>query len=161
MHEGCDEGIDAYGIDAVLLLRLEKGYLHVGTDTDGTTVPDDVGWGKTAAAKQRDFIGKRSLALPENRRPDRLQLIGLAGEDLPIPIGSHLRLPDSREVTDGWVTSAATTVLEGRPIALALLRAGRARLGATVDVYDGGRVVTHARVVSPIFYDPAGERINA
>ena len=35
-------------LEAVLLLRLEKGYLHVGADTDGTTTPADVGWGEIA-----------------------------------------------------------------------------------------------------------------
>ena len=34
-------------------LRLEKGYLHVGVDTDGTTAPADVGWGAIAAAQVR------------------------------------------------------------------------------------------------------------
>ncbi len=162
MYEGRDLGITPYGVDAVLHLRMEKGFLHVGTDTDDTTVPDDVGWGKAAAAKSREFIGKRSLAMPETRRADRLQLVGLTGsDDHSIPIGSHLRLADSREVTDGWVTSTGRTVVDDRPVALALLRGGRARLDAVVTVYDGGRIVTRARVVNPPFYDPAGERMHA
>ncbi len=161
MHEGEAFGIAPYGIDALLHLRLEKGFLHVGTDTDATTVPHDVGWGKAAAAKTGDFVGKRSLTLPENVRPDRLQLIGLTGVDATaIPIGSHVRVPDSHEATDGWVTSASTTVMEGQPIALALLRGGRSRMDAVVSMHDGGRVVTRARVVNPPFYDPTGERMN-
>ena len=147
-------------------MRLEKGFLHVGADTDGTTVPDDVGWGKVAAAKSRDFIGKRSLALTENVRPDRLQLVGLqpvgsggaaAGA---IIVGSHLRVPDSREPTDGWVTSAGRSVHSGDPIALAMLRGGRQRIGTEVSVHDAG-TVTRARIVNPPFYDPSGARMSA
>lgn len=161
LQEGREFGIAPYGVDAVMLLRLEKGYLHVGSDTDGTTVPDDVGWGKAAAAKRRDFIGKRSLELPENRRADRLQLVGLTGHEVAIPVGSHLRLTDSREVTDGWVTSAGMSVTDGRPIALARLRSGRAHLNASVRVYDRGHTIATTRVVEPIFYDTAGECMNA
>ncbi len=159
MQEGRGFDIAPYGLDAVLRLRTEKGYLHVGTDTDGTTVPDDVGWGKVAASKTRDFIGRRSLTLAENCRPDRLQLIGLTAS-ASFPVGAHLKLAQSRDVTDGWVTSATTT-LDGQAVALAMLRAGRAHTGATVAVHDAGRVTMQAKVVSPVFYDPAGGRMNA
>jgi sarcosine oxidase subunit alpha len=152
-------GLQPFGVDALLLLRLEKGFLHVGTDTDGTTVPDDVGWGQIAARKGADFIGKRSLLLPENVRPDRFQLVGLVGDD-DIIVGSHLRMPGSCEATDGWVTSAGRAVLTGEPIALALLRAGRQHIARRVSVHDAG-TMTRAKVVNTPFIDPAGARMNA
>jgi hypothetical protein len=34
-------------------------------------------------------------------------------------------------------------------------------MGQMVSVYDDGRVVARARVVSPCFYDPSGARMNA
>lgn len=159
MEAGRPHGIQPFGLDALLLLRLEKGFLHIGTDTDGTTVPDDVGWGKVAANKRADYIGKRSLWLPEHRRADRLQLVGLKGETN-VVVGSHLRVTDPTEVTDGWVTSAGRSVMTGEPIALAMLRGGRERMGARVRVHDGGDI-TAATVVAPPFYDPTGERMNA
>lgn len=159
MDAGKPYGIQPFGLDALLLMRLEKGFLHVGTDTDGTTVPDDVGWGKVAANKQADYIGKRSLWLSEHGRADRLQLVGLKG-DSDIVIGSHLRISDSTEVTDGWVTSAGKSVTTDEPIALAMLRGGRERIGARVTVHDSG-AITQATVVALPFYDPSGERMNA
>jgi sarcosine oxidase subunit alpha len=159
LEAGKPHDLQPFGINALLLMRLEKGFLHVGTDTDGTTVPDDVGWGKAAAGKAADFIGKRSLLLPEHVRPDRLQLVGLRNDD-EIVVGSHCRFIGSSEATDGWVTSAGRGVLSGKPIALALLRGGRQRLGAEVSVHDDGQV-TRAKVVEPLFYDAAGERMNA
>ena len=161
MELGASEGVQAMGLDAMLQLRLEKGFLHVGTDTDGTTVPDDVGWGKPAAAKAVDYIGKRSLSLAEHMRTDRLQLVGLAGRDArALVVGSHLRMSGSERATDGWVTSAGTLLSSGRPIALALLSGGRQQLGKQVSVHDGSDV-THAEVVATPFYDTAAERMNA
>ncbi len=111
LEAGRSEGLQPFGMDALLLLRLEKGFLHLGSDTDGTTVPDDVDWGHVASRKTRDYIGKRSLSLSENTRADRFQLVGLKVLDS-IPgrkfiVGSHLRLDRSEEPTDGWITSAA------------------------------------------------------
>jgi sarcosine oxidase subunit alpha len=169
LEAGSAHGLEPIGLDALMLLRLEKGFLHIGTDTDGTTVPDDVGWGKVANSKTRDYIGKRSLALPEHLKSDRLQLVGLKraagsfGEHAakPFIVGSHLRLQRLSSGTDGWITSAGATMSTGEPIALAMLRGGRERLGAEVTVYDAGTPVASAQVVQPLFFDPSGERMNA
>jgi sarcosine oxidase subunit alpha len=162
LEEGHSFGIAPFGVDALLHMRMEKGFLHVGADTDGTTVPDDVGFGKPAASKQIHYIGKRSLTLPEHVRPDRMQLIGLAGVGAAaLPVGSHLRLPRSGQPTDGWVTSAGALSTDGKPVALAMLRAGRGQMNQIVTVHEGGRIVTNARVVAPLFYDPSGARMNA
>jgi sarcosine oxidase subunit alpha len=160
LEEGRRMNIEPFGVDALLHLRMEKGFLHVGADTDGTTVPDDVGFGKPAGSKSSHYIGKRSLTLPENVRADRLQLIGLRGlGSAMLPVGSHLRLPCSREPTDGWITSSGLLSTDGTPVALAMLRAGRSQLDKVVTVYDAGRPVTRACVVTPMFYDPSGTRM--
>ena len=152
-------GITAYGTEALLLLRLEKGFLHVGMDTDGTTSPDDVGWGEIAARKRSDYIGKRSLSRAENRRTDRMQLIGLEGDDELLTVGAHLRLAGTTEGSDGWVTSAAFSPTLGRRIALGVLRGGRSRLGEPVTLFDFDRT-GRARVAATPFFDPEGERLN-
>jgi len=162
LEEGRSFGIAAFGVDALLHMRMEKGFIHVGADTDGTTLPDDVGFGKPAASKQTHYIGKRSLSLPEHVRPDRLQLVGLTGGGAtPLPVGSHLRLAHSGDATDGWITSAGALSVDGTPVAMAMLRAGRSQMDQIVTVHDGGQIVTTARVVAPLFYDPTGARMNA
>jgi sarcosine oxidase subunit alpha len=173
LEVGQSFGLQPFGMDALLRMRLEKGFLHIGSDTDGTTVPDDVGWGKAAASKSRDYIGRRSLSLPENIRPDRLQLVGLepvasgragnsaSAQNPPYLVGSHLRIDNSNQPTDGWITSAGLGVLSGEPIALALLRGGRRLIGSELKVYEAGRAIARAQVVKPTFFDPAGVRINA
>jgi glycine cleavage system aminomethyltransferase T len=61
----------------------------------------------------------------------------------------------------GHVTSATFSPTLGRPIALALRAGGPARKGETVTAaapLDG--VFVNTRVVDPVFYDPAGERLH-
>jgi sarcosine oxidase, subunit alpha len=161
LKTGADFGVTPYGVETVLLLRLEKGYLHVGVDTDGTTSPADVGWGEAAARRKGDFIGKRSLARPDNQRADRLQLVGLTDADPRLLVaGAHLRLPGTQAGSDGWVTSAGHSPAIGKPIALALLRGGRTRLGEHVTLHDLD-AKGEATVVSPAFLDPEGKRLHA
>ena len=160
LSAGATAGVMPYGIETLLLLRLEKGFLHVGVDTDGTTSPADVGWGEVAARKTADFIGKRSLAREDNLRADRLQLVGLTAQDATVLLpGAHLRLAGKASGSDGWVTSAAFSPTLERPIALALLRGGHARLGETLTVHDLDRQAP-ATVVPTAFYDPEGKRIH-
>jgi sarcosine oxidase subunit alpha len=161
LSAGEDAAITPYGVEALMLLRLEKGFLHVGADTDGTTTPADVGWGGVALRKQADFIGKRSLMRADNRRADRLQLVGLLARDPQVLVpGAHLRLRGTTEGTDGWVTSAAVSPTLGKPVALAMLRGGRSRLDESVSVHDLDRQGA-ATVVATPFYDPEGARLHA
>ncbi len=146
------------GVEAWLLLRLEKGFLLVGADTDGTTAPDDVGFGHVLRRK-KDFVGKRSLSRPDNLRPDRPQLVGLEALDgRPMPPGAHLVRAGSQEGL-GFVTSAGHSPSLGRPVALALVKAGRSRLGETLDLIGEG-APARARLVERAAYDPQGERLD-
>ena len=58
------------------------------------------------------------------------------------------------------MTSACYSPSLGRAIGLGLLAGGADRLGESVRVFDQGNRV-NATVVSPLFYDPDNERINA
>ncbi len=158
-------GITAYGIEALMTLRLEKGYMHVGSDTDGETIPDDVGWGKAALNKAEDFIGKRSLMRPASRDPDRRQLVGLLAVDSHQSMrpGGHF-LPESAKrapaTTQGWITSAAFSPTLHRHVALGMLRSGRERLGQTLQVYDAGKTYA-VKIVPPCFVDRENQRLRS
>ncbi len=163
---GEEFGIEAYGTEALHVLRAEKGYIVVGDETDGTTTPIDVGLEGLVSKKKADFIGKRSLEQSFLKGPNRKQLVGLLTED-PNDV-----LPDGayavREVKDkppmamiGQVTSTYMSPTLGRSIAMALIENGRARMGETISFpLDGGKVMK-AKIVSPVFYDQDGGRINA
>jgi sarcosine oxidase subunit alpha len=163
LGRGAAFGVTPYGVEALMVMRIEKGYLHIGSDTDGTTMPQDVGFAEIMAKKKADFVGKRSTMLPVGRDPRR-EFVGLAvGEgEGPLPIGAHV--VDPTEATDtrrshGWVTSTCVSPTLGRPIALALVENGRARMGETITLTS-----THGQraavVVAPCAFDPAGERLN-
>ena len=154
---GASFGITPFGVESLMRLRTEKGYLHVGGDTDGTTVPDDVGW-TTVARRKIDFIGKRSLLLPAHRAPERLQFVGLEPLDGDSPsVGEHVRPADLSRPTIGYVTSAGFSPALGRGVALGMVQGGRERLGEELVLADCGRRV---RIVPPAAYDPTGARLH-
>jgi sarcosine oxidase subunit alpha len=163
LAQGADLGVAPIGVDALQELRTEKGFLHVGADTDGRTIPADIGMEAVVARKAEDFVGRRSLERPNARRADRLQFVGLAAEDpnAVLPIGAHI-IEDTknRSGSDGYVTSSCSSEALGRSVALGLVRAGRARIGESVQVYSEGEVWP-ARIVAPGSYDPKGERMHA
>ncbi|MBM3521594.1 MAG: sarcosine oxidase subunit alpha family protein, partial [Alphaproteobacteria bacterium] len=153
--------IAPFGIEALMTLRIEKGYVHVGSETDGMTVPDDIGMGGAIARKTSDFVGRRSLLRPEATRSDRNQLVGLMPEDrgAVLHAGAHLVPDGPRDGTEGWLTSACWSPALGHFIALGMLKRGRSRKGERVIAYDEGRE-TALRVVEPCFVDPKGARLD-
>lgn len=156
-------GAVPFGLEALMILRSEKGFIHVGADTDSSTIPDDVGFGPVARRKTDDFIGKRSLSRPDALRGEREGLVGLkAVGDRPLRVGSII-LPPGHDTAPapmaGRVTSSCFSPTLGRPIALGLIRGGSKRLGERVRLYDAGGP-REAEVVAPCFYDPDGERLH-
>jgi sarcosine oxidase subunit alpha len=156
---GEPHGLRPVGIDAWNLLRTEKGYLHVGADTDGATTPLDVGWARVLK-KKTDFIGRRSLDLAEARRADRLQLVGFEPLEplADIPIGSHAPHPSGRG-SEGYVTAAGHSPALGRTVAMGMLQGGSRRMGETVQLRTP-RGPCVAKVTAPGAYDPTGARLN-
>jgi sarcosine oxidase, subunit alpha len=152
----------AVGLEAWLRLRLEKGYLHLGSDTNGRTTPLDVGMSSIVSKRQDDFIGKRSLQLPFAGSLEREQLVGLTALDGELETGGRILAgaasPPCR--TDGYVTSACYSPSAQKWIGLALLERGFQREGEIVSVYSVGRL-TSCRVCKPVFYDPQNERLRA
>ena len=160
MSRGEDLAVTPYGVETMMVLRIEKGFLHVGTDTDGQTVPDDVGWGHITSRKHADFIGKRSLRLPHNLREDRLQLVGIEPLDTRRFLTTGAHLTNQRENdSHGYVTSSCFSPTLGRHVGLGLLKGGRQRMGEVLETVDCGRR-ERVRVVSPVFIDPEGERLR-
>jgi sarcosine oxidase subunit alpha len=162
MSAGGDR-IAPVGLEALLILRTEKGYLHVGSDTDGMTNALDVGFAGIVTKKQTDFVGKRSLLRAEDQRKDRRQFVGVEplndNEDL--QSGAHFVTPQEEgRRSQGIVTSACFSPTLKRVIGLGLLERGFERKGETVTVFDDGRTFD-VRISDPVFYDPTGENMNA
>lgn len=156
--------ITPYGVESLMLLRTEKGYLHIGADTDGTTNPLDLGWGVPISKKQDDFIGRRSLSRAQDRRTDRLQFVGLEAHNPTqvLPIGGHIvasAKPAMPHATQGYVTSACLSHCLQKSIGLGIVAGGQQRTGESVFVYANGSTVA-ATIVAPAHYDAKGARLN-
>ncbi|MGH8266984.1 MAG: glycine cleavage T C-terminal barrel domain-containing protein, partial [Steroidobacteraceae bacterium] len=157
----CEVGGELYGIEALQVMRVEKGYLHIGTDTDGTTLPADVGLARGIERKAANFVGRRSLSRPAARDPERLQVVGLTpldGRTL-LPVGAQIAPRPAPASAEGRVTSSCMSPELGHPVALAMLKGGAQRAGETVRVHYLGKSI-EARVVRPPFIDPAGARVH-
>jgi sarcosine oxidase subunit alpha len=158
-----DNRIVPLGAEALMVLRTEKGYLHVGADTDGMTNALDVGFAGIVAKKQTDFVGKRSLLRAEDQRKDRRQFVGVEPfkDNENLEPGAHfVTSQDEGRRSQGIVTSACFSPTLKRVIGLGLLERGFERKGETVTVFDNGRTFD-VRITDPVFYDPAGEKMNA
>jgi sarcosine oxidase, subunit alpha len=154
------------------VLRAEKGYVIVGQETDGTVTPDDVGLGWTIGGG--DFVGKRSVSLPDLKRPDRKQLVGLLPADPAVLLqeGAQVtaaapgdRKPASADDPNrhgdhlGHVTSSYRSATMDRGFALALIAGGRSRIGSELSVPMPGGAVKVA-VTDSVFVDPPGKKLR-
>jgi sarcosine oxidase subunit alpha len=158
---GREFGAVSYGIEALTIMRTEKGFLHVGGDTDGTTLPGDIGMDRGIARKAANFVGRRSLLRPAARDPDRMQLVGLLPRDrrTKLPVGAHVAASKPPAPTEGFVTSSHHSPVLGHPVALGMLARGQSRIGDMLRVWHLGNAI-EAEVVKTPFYDPSGERVN-
>jgi sarcosine oxidase subunit alpha len=162
MDAGAEFDITPYGTETMHVLRAEKGFVIVGQDTDGSVTPVDLGM-NWLLSKEKDFLGRRSLARPDSIRADRKQLVGLLSSD------DSTVLPEGTQLIDepgapipvpmcGHVTSSYSSACLGHPIALALVAGGRARKDETIYAALPDRPPLPVKIVSPVFHDPKGER---
>ena len=151
------------GLEGLMILRAEKGFVVVGKDTDGTTMPQDLGMTAPRDQRKDEYIGKRSLLTPAAQDKTRKQLVGLAvvnGEP-PLPTGAHvIEGAGKARRSLGYVTSSYASPTLGRPIALGLVEAGAARMGETVGIYHLG-AERRAAVAAAVALDPEGKRLHA
>ena len=158
---GQDLGICAYGVEALMIMRTEKGFIHIGADTDGTTLPGDVGLARGVDKKLANFVGRRSLTRASGLDTDRLQLVGLQPLDrrTHLPAGAHLALQAPPTLPEGLVTSSCFSPTLQQPIALAMLKRGTQRLGEQLTAWHLGKSIA-VEVVKTPFVDPSGERLH-
>jgi len=164
MAAGAEYGITPYGTEAMHVLRAEKGYIVVGQDTDASVMPHDLGM-DTLIAKEKDFLGKRSLTRTHTGADNRKQLVGLLAKDpsFVVPEGSQILNEPSRASVApiiGHVTSSYMSPTLDRSIALALVQGGRKRAGQEVVIASPSAKHISATITKPVFYDPEGTRLR-
>jgi sarcosine oxidase, subunit alpha len=163
MAAGQGDGITPYGTEALHVMRAEKGFIMIGDETDGTVIPQDLGLDWAISKKKADYLGKRGQERSHFHKADRWRLVGLETLDGSVlPDGAYAVLDgvnaNGQKMTEGRVTSTYYSPTLKRGIAMGLVARGPERMGETLRFtkLDGGTVA--ARIVSPVFYDPKGER---
>ena len=162
MEAGGPLGIEPVGSEASHVLRVEKGFLSLGHEVDGTVDAHDLGMSWIMSKKKRDFVGKRSVELRRRGNAIRRELVGLlpANPNDQIPEGAPLTPGGERRPTEGLVTACVWSVVLDRWVALALLENGKSRHGETVHVRLKNATIA-ADVMEPVFHDPAGLRMRS
>jgi sarcosine oxidase subunit alpha len=156
MEAGRAHGLRPFGVEAQRVLRLEKGHVIVGQDTDGLTTPYDIGADWALKMDKPYFVGQRSLQAIA-RLPARQRLVGfqLAAAATSRPKECHLVVAGGKIA--GRITSVAYSPTLGRVIGLALVEPALAGASAITLRIENAREL-HAEVVPPSFYDAAGAR---
>jgi len=154
----------AYGTESMHVMRAEKGFVIVGQETDGTVTLADLGLDWAIGKTKKDFVGKRSLVRPDMLAANRKQLVGLLTDDPAIVLEEGAQVTESAKPPTGTpalghVTSSYASATLGRSIALALVAAGRSRIGTKLNV-PMRRGAIPVTVTVPLFYDKAAARVN-
>ncbi len=163
---GKEFDLTPYGTETMHVLRAEKGFIIIGQDTDGSVTPQDLGMGWAVSLnKSFSFVGKRGMHRQDCVRENRKQLVGLKPLDARdvLPEGTQLLFERNQPIPMdmvGHVTSSYYSATLGYGFAMAMVKGGLGRMGQTVyaPLADGRYIA--AEIVSPVFYDPKGERQN-
>ena len=155
-------GIRNYGVEAQNVLRMEKGHVILGQESEQRTNLLDLGlgflWdrGKTEAKT----VGAVALRQAEND-PGRLTLVGIEMDDPDRPAKDGSVIVDDR--VRGYVCTMRKSFTLDRAVGMALVESPLSGVGNRLQIFEDGcnGETRGARVVRMPFYDPDGERMKA
>jgi sarcosine oxidase subunit alpha len=154
MRSGSGHEVAPFGVEAQRVLRLEKGHIIIGQDSDGLTNPIEAGFGWAVKQDKPFFIGQRSLKVLQSK-PLARKLIGF---EFPVdyrgPLPKECQLVFDKEEIAGWVTSISYSPALGRVVGLGYVKPEQAELGSMITIRTDGGSFANARIVRTPFYDP-------
>jgi sarcosine oxidase subunit alpha len=160
---GREFGIRNFGLEAQNALRLEKGHIIMGSESEQRTTLHDLGLGFLWHRHKPEgkTVGDAALRHTE-KQPGRLKLVGFKMEN-----DSAAAPKDGSPIVDrrirGYVCTARYSVALKEPVGLALVEDELAVEGGRLAIYEDGckgRLI-YAKVVKKPFYDPEGERLRS
>ncbi len=164
MAAGKEFAITPYGLEALSVMRIEKGHV-AGNELNGTTTARDLGLAKMMSAK-KDYIGRALAQRPGLLAPDRWDLVGIKPVDplARIRAGAHIIASGQSptiETDRGYLTSVAYSPTLERWIGLGLLSAGRKAIGTSMRAVDLLRNSDfEIEICDPVFVDKDGARLH-
>jgi sarcosine oxidase subunit alpha len=163
LKSGASLGIKPYGLEALASLRIEKGHV-AGGELDHRNTLDDLGLSKMAS-KDKPFVGRELRQRPLLQAPERWSLIGIECLEADKKLrGGSILFAASDELKGhgrGYITSVTWSTELEKFIALGLYRGGLKHTGEEIIcAFPLKNEQVRARVVSPMFIDPNGERLR-
>ena len=157
MEAGKASDIKPFGVEAQRILRLEKGHIIIGQDTDAMTTPDEIDMTWAIGKKKPFFVGRRSIEL-RRRQPVARKLVGFTLEDpgAATPGESNLVVRDG--VMTGFVTSVVRSPNLGKVIGMAYAAPDQSEPGSVIHIRLASGATVEGRVCAPHFYDPENKR---
>ncbi|WP_454857019.1 sarcosine oxidase subunit alpha family protein [Rhizobium binxianense] len=161
LEAGAGHDLKAYGVEALGALRVEKGHV-AGPEIDGRTTLADLGMARMVA-KRSGYVGEALSRRAAFQAPNRQRIVGLQCVEPGKRLrgGAILFAPgDPRQGHGrGRVTSTTFSPELGSSIGLGLLAADVTG-EEVVAVYPMKNEEIRAKLVSPVFLDPPGERMH-
>jgi len=157
-------GGGAYGMEALNVLRVEKGFITHSEITGRVTAFDC--HMERMVSEKKDCIGKTMARRAGLLDEDRERLVGLkpVGPVKQLTAGAHLfneSDPAHRVHDQGYITSVAWSPALQSHIGLGFLRRGMSRAGERLRMVDHVRgVETIVEIVNPVQVDPEGGRVR-
>lgn len=149
---GEDMGIHPHGMDVLFQLRLEKGHVIVGQDTDFDSTPRRIHHEWAVKLDKPEFLGRQAV-VRTNKVPLDRQLVGLE-MDLPAPMEGAVVWNGTDYA--GTVASSTASHSLGKAVMLAWIWLTNGSLPDSVTI--DGRTARRAELP---FYDPGDERSRA
>jgi sarcosine oxidase subunit alpha len=157
-----DAGLSPYGLEALDILRVEKGYL-TSSELTGQTTPLDLGM-EGLVKLGNPCVGRAPLERPAFHEPSRPRLVGLRAADGKTAIhgGAQITVANVPSRSLGYITASVYSPTLGEWIALALVARSFAAQGTLLLARDPlrGRD-TPVRVTAPVHFDPNGDRMKS
>ncbi len=159
---GKEFGIQKFGLEAQNVLRLEKGHVILGSESEQRTTLHDIGLGFLWYRNKPEAktVGATALKQTENDK-GRLKLVGFKMED------SASRAPkDGSPIVDsrvrGYVCTARYSYTLKEPVGMALVEDHLAENDAKLGIFEDGcnGELVYAKVAAMPFYDPEGKRMK-
>jgi sarcosine oxidase subunit alpha len=160
LEAGNEFGIRPFGLEAQNCLRLEKGHVIIGQESEIRTTLHDLGLGFLWYRDKKDAKTIGAVALGHTQQqPGRLKLVGLETQQ-PSACPKDGSLIVDGATPRGHVCTARYSFTLQKSIALALLDSSLATPGTQVSIFEpsSGGKRTQATVVPTPFYDPEGKR---
>lgn len=158
LEVGQDLGIAPFGIEAQRILRLEKGHLIVGQDTDGLTQGFSAGLDWAIKLDKEDFRGLPELRWQKEDGPVS-QLVAVQpinGDEIPVEAAQIIN--NNTEIL-GRITSSRMSPSLGRSICLAQVRTDMATPGTQLRILQPDGSIILGKVCEELsHFDPEGVR---